>query len=99
VSIFLEPSGYAGPERSGLREPGANGLIAIDDRSVLLADSGNRAIARLTLDTRRKTMLATHFAGRRSNSPNDLARRSDGTIFFTDPPYGLAGMNASPVRR
>jgi gluconolactonase len=44
-------------------------------------------------------MLATHFAGRRFNSPNDLARRLDGTIFFTDPPYGLAGMNASPVRR
>jgi gluconolactonase len=41
-------------------------------------------------------MLATHFAGRRFNSPNDLVRRADGTIFFTDPPYGLAGVNASP---
>ena len=99
VSIFRKPSGYEGPHSSGLREPGANGLIVADDRSIFLADSGNRAIARLTLATRDKTILATHFAGRRFNSPNDLARRSDGTIFFTDPPYGLAGMNASPVRR
>ena len=96
LSIFLKPSGYEGPQRSGLREPGANGLIVADDRSILLADSGNRAIARLALDSRRKTMLATHFAGRRFNSPNDLVRRADGTIFFTDPPYGLAGLNASP---
>jgi gluconolactonase len=96
LSIFLKPSGYEGPQHSGLREPGANGLIVADDRSILVADSGNRAIVRLTLDHRRKTMLATRFAGRRFNSPNDLARRADGTIFFTDPPYGLAGLNASP---
>lgn len=96
LSIFLKPSGYEGPQLSGLREPGANGLVVADDRSILLADSGNRAIARLALDSRRKTMLATHFAGRRFNSPNDLVRRSDGTIFFTDPPYGLTGLNASP---
>jgi gluconolactonase len=96
LAIFLKPSGYEGPQRSGLREPGANGLIVADDRSILLADSGNRAIARLALDSRRKTTLATHFAGRRFNSPNDLVRRADGTIFFTDPPYGLTGLNASP---
>jgi gluconolactonase len=96
LSVFLEPSGYEGPPTERLREPGANGLLVADERSVLMADSGNRAVARLALDTRRKTMLATHFAGKRFNSPNDLARRSDGMIFFTDPPYGLAGLNASP---
>jgi endo-1,4-beta-xylanase len=95
-SVFLKPSGYEGRDPAGLREPGANGLIVADDRAILMADSGNRAIARLALDGRRKTMLATHFAGKRFNSPNDLARRADGTIFFTDPPYGLEGLNASP---
>ncbi len=96
LSIFLKPSGYAGPATERIREPGANGLIAVDDRTVLMADSGSRTVARLALDTRSKTTLATHFAGRRFNSPNDLVRRSDGTIYFTDPPYGLAGLNASP---
>jgi gluconolactonase len=98
VSIFLKPSGYAGRSLAGLREAGANGLIAADDRTILMADSGNRALARLALDDRRKTLLATQFEGRRFNSPNDLARRSDGTIFFTDPPYGLDGLNASALK-
>jgi gluconolactonase len=74
-------------------------LIAADDRTILLADSGSRTIARLALDDRRKTVLATQFAGRRFNSPNDLVRRSDGMIFFTDPPYGLEGLNASPLKQ
>jgi len=99
ASIFLKPSGYEGRDLAGLREAGANGLIAADDRTILMADSGNRAIARLALDDRRKTLLATHFGGRRFNSPNDLVRRSDGTIFFTDPPYGLAGLNTSPLKQ
>jgi len=99
VSIFLKPSGYEGRDLAGLREAGANGLIAADDRTILMADSGNRAIARLALDDRRKTLLATQFGGRRFNSPNDLVRRSDGMIFFTDPPYGLEGLNASPLKQ
>jgi len=99
VSIFLKPSGYEGRDLAGLREAGANGLIAADDRTILMADSGNRAIARLALEDRRKTLLATQFGGRRFNSPNDLVRRSDGMIFFTDPPYGLEGLNASPLKQ
>jgi endo-1,4-beta-xylanase len=99
ASVFLEPSGYEGRDLAGLREPGANGLIAADEHAIVMADSGNRAIARLSLDDRRKTLLATHFAGKRFNSPNDLVRRSDGTLFFTDPPYGLEGLNASPLKQ
>ncbi|MBS7458592.1 SMP-30/gluconolactonase/LRE family protein [Coralloluteibacterium stylophorae] len=98
ASVFLEPSGYAGPDLDTLREPGANGLVAAPDGDVLMANSGSRAIARLDLGTRRKTPLATHYDGRRFNSPNDLVRRSDGRVFFTDPPYGLRGMAESPVR-
>jgi len=98
ASIFLKPSGYEGSDLTGLREAGANGLIAADDSSILMADSGNRAVARLTLDDRRKTLLATRFEGHRFNSPNDLARRADGMIFFTDPPYGLDKLNDSPLK-
>jgi gluconolactonase len=63
-----------------------------------MADQGNRAIARLDLATRRKTLLAGRFEGRRLNSPNDLAVGPDGAIWFTDPPYGLEGIDASPLK-
>ncbi|ASR44829.1 gluconolactonase [Xanthomonas citri pv. mangiferaeindicae] len=98
VSVYLEPSGYDGPDTGELREAGANGLLAEPGGSVLLADSGNRLVARLDLVTRRKTPLAERFDGKRLNSPNDIARRSDGSVFFTDPPYGLVGMNDSPSK-
>jgi gluconolactonase len=96
LSVFLEPSGYAGSEVGIFREPGSNGLILGDGNTILLADHGNRAVARMDLGTRSKTFLATHFGGKRFNSPNDLVRASDGSIYFTDPPYGLEGLNRSP---
>jgi gluconolactonase len=98
LSVFLEPSGYPGRDAPGFREPGSNGLIPGLPGSVLMADHGNRAIASLDLATRRKTFLATHFAGKRFNSPNDLVRTADGSIFFTDPPYGLEGLDRSPIK-
>lgn len=98
LSLFLHPSGYAGPPTDALREPGANGLLAERGGSVLLADSGSRLVARLDLASKRKTVLADRYDGRRFNSPNDLAKRADGRIFFTDPPYGLVGIQDSPAR-
>jgi gluconolactonase len=98
LSVFLDPSGYDGPETGAFREPGSNGLIKGPGHSILMADHGNRALARLDLATRQKTFLATHFEGKRFNSPNDLVRAEDGSIYFTDPPYGLAGLNQSPLK-
>jgi gluconolactonase len=98
VSVFLDPSGYDGPEPSSFREPGSNGLIPGPGNSILVADHGNRAVARLDLVTKRKTFLATRYAGKRFNSPNDLVLHSSGAIYFTDPPYGLEGLNRSPLR-
>ena len=96
LSVFLEPSGYAGSETGIFREPGSNGLIRGPGNSILMGDHGNRAVAQLDLASRCKTFLATHFEGKRFNSPNDLVRASDGSIYFTDPPYGLEGLNRSP---
>lgn len=98
LSVFLSPSGYAGKDVAALREAGANGLFAEPGGTVLLADSGTRIVARLDPATRTKTPLATSFDGKRFNSPNDVVRRKDGVVFFTDPPYGLKGMNDSPVK-
>jgi gluconolactonase len=98
LTIFLDPSGHDGPDTAGFREPGSNGLIRGPGNTILMADHGNRAVASLDLATRRKTFLATRFEGKRFNSPNDLVRARDGTIYFTDPPYGLEGLDASPLK-
>jgi gluconolactonase len=96
TTIFLYPSG--GTARKGFREPGSNGLKPGGHNFLLLADQGNRAIARLELNTKKKQLLASRYEGRRFNSPNDLAVGPDGSIWFTDPPYGLEGLNASPLK-
>lgn len=98
ASVFLKPSGYAGTDTGTLREAGANGLFAEPGGTVLLADSGSRLVARFDPRTKRKTTLAAAFEGKRFNSPNDVVRRSDGVVFFTDPPYGLEGLHDSPVK-
>lgn len=98
VEVFLMPSGYDGPPTDAFREAGSNGLILGPDGSLLMGDHGNRAIASVDLETKEKTLLATEFEGNRFSSPNDLVLAGDGAIFFTDPPYGLAGIDASPLK-
>lgn len=96
ASLFLEPSG--GTETKGFREPGSNGLKPGAPGFLLVADSGSRAIALLDLRTKRKRFLAERFEGKKLNSPNDLAVGPDGAVWFTDPPYGLDGVDASPLK-
>lgn len=98
VTRFLEPSGLAGPVPAGIREAGANGLAIDTQGRLIMADSGSRAIFALDLATKKKTPLADRFEGKRFNSCNDVAIRRDGTIYFTDPPYGLAEGDASPLK-
>lgn len=100
LETFLKPSGYGGADIEGVfSEPGANGLIPGDlPGTILLGDHGNRAIARLDLETKEKTFLATEFDGKRFSSPNDLLLAEGGAIYFTDPPYGLKGQDASTYK-
>lgn len=95
LGIFLRPSGYGGPDPHG-RELGTNGLTLDAEGRLVMADHGNRQISRLDAATYTKEPLAQRYDGRRFNSPNDLAYRSDGSLYFTDPPYGLDGLNDSP---
>ncbi|MGH8020943.1 MAG: SMP-30/gluconolactonase/LRE family protein [Opitutaceae bacterium] len=88
VDVFLQPSGFTG-KRSSSREPGSNGLALDANGRLLLAQHGDRRIARLDENGRTFTTLAGRFEGKRFNSPNDLCLARDGTIYFTDPPYGL----------
>ncbi|MBO9706812.1 MAG: SMP-30/gluconolactonase/LRE family protein [Caulobacter sp.] len=96
--VWLAPSGYAGPETNSLREAGSNGLI-LARGGLVVGDSGNRCVSRIDLKTKKKTVLAASFEGKRLNSPNDLVLGRDGAIYFTDPPWGLKGDWASPYRQ
>jgi gluconolactonase len=98
LKAFLKPSGYAGLDLGILREAGANGLFPDRKGVVLLANSGSRIVERLDLATREKTPLALSYEGKHFNGPNDVTRRRDGTVFFTDPRFGLKGINDSPAK-
>jgi gluconolactonase len=98
VSEFLNPSGYVGAPTDAFAEPGSNGLALNAAGALLVCDHGNRALAKVDLKTREKTILLDRYEGKRFNSPNDLAVARSGAIYFTDPTYGLKGRDASPLR-
>jgi gluconolactonase len=88
LSVFKENSGYAGADLGEYGQPGSNG-ITLDSKGRLTIDEhGNRRVIRVE-PTGATTVLADKFEGKRLNSPNDLVYRSDGSLFFTDPPFGL----------
>ncbi|MCU0703900.1 MAG: SMP-30/gluconolactonase/LRE family protein [Fimbriiglobus sp.] len=84
---FLQPSGYTGTEKFTGKEPGSNGLALDKDGKLILCQHGDRRVSRL-VDGKFVT-LVDKFDGKRLNSPNDLAFKSNGDLYFTDPPYGL----------
>ena len=97
VSVFMKSSGYAGPKNQFSKEPGTNGLLFLPDGRLLACDHGNRRIFRLEKDGS-KTTLVERFETKRFNSPNDLVRAADGTIFFTDPPYGMLNESVREIQ-
>ncbi len=97
VEVFMDPSGA--PEAApGFREPGANGLWYARDGSLIVCNHGRRGVERLNLETMERELLVGAFEGKAFNSPNDVVEASDGTLYFTDPPYGLEGLDASPLK-
>ena len=96
ASVFMKPAGYTGVADYG-KEPGSNGLALDATRRLVSCEHGDRRISVLTKDGGKMT-LADRWNGKRFNSPNDLAIRSNGDIFFTDPIYGLPGHAEDPRR-
>jgi len=76
---------------------GPNAMIADKDGAVLLCQHGNRRIVRVGKDMK-MTPYIDRYDGHRLNSPNDLIYRSDGALYFTDPPYGLTGQDSDPAK-
>jgi len=76
AEIFLDSSGNS------------NGIESMPDGTIILAQHSGR-VSRV-LESNELEAIITEYQGKRFNSPNDLAIRSDGTIYFTDPPFGVA---------
>jgi gluconolactonase len=97
VSEVLKPGGYDGKDAPEGAFIGPNGMTLDKDGNVLICQHGNRRIAR-----RNKagvlTTLVDRFEGKRLNSPNDLVFKSDGALYFTDPPYGLTKGDEDPKK-
>jgi gluconolactonase len=90
VTIFMQPSGYLGTDAYS-HSPGSNGMTLDQRGRLTVAGHAQRDVWRLeTLDSKgQRTILADSYEGKRLNSPNDLVYRSDGSLYFTDPSYGL----------
>jgi gluconolactonase len=97
VIEILRPGGYDGNSLPAGGFNGPNGSTAGKDGAVLLCQHGNRRIVSIDKD-RKVSTLVDNFEGKKLNSPNDLVFRSDGALFFTDPPYGLPKGDDDPAK-
>jgi len=95
LSVFKSHSGYFGKDIAEYFQPGSNGLTLDPQGRLTINEHGNHRVTRLEKDGR-LTVLADKYEGKRLNSPNDLVYRSDGTLFFTDPPFGLPKFYGDP---
>ncbi len=95
LEVFRTPSGYSGADIAEYGQPGSNGLTLDPQGRLTINQHGNHRVVRLEKDGS-ETVLADKFEGKRLNSPNDLVYRSDGTLYFTDPPFGLPKFSDDP---
>jgi gluconolactonase len=95
LSLWRERTGYDAPDIGEYGQPGSNGLSLDPQGRLVIAEHGRHRISRLDGDGR-LAVLADAFEGKRLNSPNDLVVKSDGSIYFTDPPFGLPGFHDDP---
>jgi len=97
LSTFLKPSGYTGAGEYS-DEPGSNGLTLDQKGRLVLCEHGDRRVSVMPLNGGGKRTVADNFEGKRFNAPNDVVVHSNGSYYFTDPPYGLAKKEADPTR-
>lgn len=95
VSVFRTKSGYAGFDIGEYHQPGSNGLTLDRQGRLTINQHGNRRVIRVEPHGD-ITVLADRYQGKRLNSPNDLVYKSDGSLYFTDPPFGLPKVFGDP---
>jgi gluconolactonase len=95
LSVFRSRSGYDGADIAEYSQPGSNGLTLDGQGRLTFDEHGNHRVSRMERDGT-ITVLADSYQGKRLNSPNDLVIKSDGAVYFTDPPFGLPGFFDDP---
>jgi gluconolactonase len=88
LTVFREHSGYDAPDIKEYGQPGSNGLTYDRQGRLTINEHCRHRVSRLEANGR-VTVLADNYRGKRLNSPNDLVVKSDGSVYFTDPPFGL----------
>ena len=106
ISVFLERTGHNAEDTSKMQTAGyvgswngrfypvafgSNGNALDPEGRLVWCAQGDRAVIRLEKDGKTRTVLASHFEGKRLNRPNDLVVKSDGWVYFTDPRSGNLG--------
>ncbi len=101
VSVFMQPSGWKESTPYTGHEPGSNGMTLDSRGRLTVAGHAQRDVWRLEQMNPKAqvTVLADTYEGKRLNSPNDLVYKSDGTLYFTDPPYGLPKLDSDPTKQ
>ena len=98
LSVFLKPSGFTGRGEYS-NEPGSNGLMIDKKGRLISCEHGDRRISAMPLLNGGKVTLSDNFEGKRFNSPNDVVEHAtNGSYYFTDPPYGLPKKQNDPSR-
>ncbi len=95
TSVFRAKSGYSRFNIGEYHQPGSNGLTLDKQGRLTIDQHGNRRVIRVE-PRGNITVLADRYDGKRLNSPNDLVYKSDGSLFFTDPPFGLPKVFGDP---
>ena len=109
TSVFLAKSGFTGTDpvnvgykinngRAEVTLIGSNGITLDREGRITFCQHGDRAVVRLEKDGKR-TIIADKYEGKRLNSPNDLVYKSDGSLYFTDPPFGLPKLDQDPQKQ
>jgi gluconolactonase len=91
-SVFIDKSGYTGTDSIFIDNPGSNGLIYDKAGNLYVCRHGDRNVVKIASDDKVE-IIASQFNGKQLNSPNDIAVKSNGAVYFTDPPYALKGKN------
>ena len=100
LSIFLEPSGMTNYSPTN-KTDGSNGLALDKNGNLILCQHGDRTVAQLKKWNFKKPsfdIIVEKYKGKRLNSPNDLVFDKSGSIYFTDPPYGLKSQDSDTLK-
>jgi gluconolactonase len=98
LAVFRDKSGYDAADIGEYGQPGSNGLTLDRQGRLTINEHGRHRVSRVERDGA-VTVLADAFEGKRLNSPNDLVYRSDGSVYFTDPPFGLPKFQDDPRKQ